>query len=76
LAGSARLNAAVIITGGSYLDQLAERRHWFPPWVIKLRIGWLYRLFREPRRLWYRYTVELAEYLFRVVRYRLARGRQ
>jgi N-acetylglucosaminyldiphosphoundecaprenol N-acetyl-beta-D-mannosaminyltransferase len=71
-----RLDVPVIITGGSYLDHLAERRHWFPPWVIKLRIGWLYRLFREPRRLWYRYTVELADYLFRVVRYRLRNGRQ
>lgn len=71
-----RLDVSVIITGGSYLDHLAERRHWFPPWVIKMRIGWLYRLFREPRRLWYRYTVELADYLLRVFWYRLSKGRQ
>jgi N-acetylglucosaminyldiphosphoundecaprenol N-acetyl-beta-D-mannosaminyltransferase len=71
-----RLDVPVIITGGSYLDHLAERRHWFPVWVIKLRIGWLYRLFREPRRLWHRYTVELGDYLFRVVRHRLKKGRQ
>jgi N-acetylglucosaminyldiphosphoundecaprenol N-acetyl-beta-D-mannosaminyltransferase len=71
-----RLDVPVIITGGSYLDHLAERRHWFPPWVIKLRLGWLYRLTRDPRRLWYRYTVELADYLFRVARYRLTRGKQ
>jgi N-acetylglucosaminyldiphosphoundecaprenol N-acetyl-beta-D-mannosaminyltransferase len=71
-----RLDVPVIITGGSYLDHLAERRHWFPPWVIKLRLGWLYRLSRDPRRLWHRYTVELADYLFRVFRHRVTHGKQ
>lgn len=71
-----RLDVPVIITGGSYLDHLAERRHWYPPWVIRARLGWLYRLGREPRRLWYRYTVEIANYLLRTLRYRLANGSQ
>lgn len=65
-----RLEVPVIITCGAYLEHLAERREWYPRWVLRLRIGFLYRLYRDPRRLWYRYTVELAAYLWRVLRHR------
>ncbi|HEY7484432.1 MAG TPA: WecB/TagA/CpsF family glycosyltransferase [Streptosporangiaceae bacterium] len=65
-----RLEVPVIITCGAYLEHLAERREWYPTWVLRLRIGFLYRLYRDPKRLWYRYTVELASYLWRVFRHR------
>jgi N-acetylglucosaminyldiphosphoundecaprenol N-acetyl-beta-D-mannosaminyltransferase len=57
-----RLNVPVIITGGSYLDHLAERVYWYPPWVNKMRLGWAYRLSREPGRLWKRYSLDLMAY--------------
>jgi N-acetylglucosaminyldiphosphoundecaprenol N-acetyl-beta-D-mannosaminyltransferase len=57
-----RLNVPVIITGGSYLDHLAERVYWYPGWVNKMRLGWAYRLTREPGRLWKRYSVELMTF--------------
>jgi N-acetylglucosaminyldiphosphoundecaprenol N-acetyl-beta-D-mannosaminyltransferase len=57
-----RLNVPVIITGGSYLDHLAERVFWYPGWVNKMRLGWAYRLTREPGRLWKRYSLELMAY--------------
>jgi N-acetylglucosaminyldiphosphoundecaprenol N-acetyl-beta-D-mannosaminyltransferase len=66
-----RLEVPVIITCGAYLEHLAERREWYPIWVLRLRIGFLYRLYRDPKRLWYRYTVELASYLLRLCRHRL-----
>jgi N-acetylglucosaminyldiphosphoundecaprenol N-acetyl-beta-D-mannosaminyltransferase len=68
-----RITAPVIITGGSYIDHLSENVHWFPAWMLKLRLGWLYRLYREPRRLWRRYTVELGQYWLIVLGYRLRR---
>jgi N-acetylglucosaminyldiphosphoundecaprenol N-acetyl-beta-D-mannosaminyltransferase len=71
-----RLDVPVIVTCGAYLEHLAERREWYPAWVLRLRIGWLYRLSRDPKRLWYRYTVELAHYLAAVFRYRLSQGSQ
>ena len=46
-----RLTAPVIFTCGAYFEHLAERREYYPAWVLKLRIGFLYRLAREPRRL-------------------------
>ena len=57
-----RLDVPVIITGGSYLDHLAERVYWYPRWVNKMRLGWAYRLTREPGRLWKRYSLDLAAY--------------
>lgn len=71
-----RLDVPVIITCGAYFEHLAERREWYPAWVLRLRIGWLYRLYREPRRLWRRYTIELGAYLSLVFRHRLKRGRR
>lgn len=70
-----RLDVPVIITCGAYFEHLAERREWYPAWVLKLRIGWLYRLYREPRRLWRRYTIELGRYLAVVLGHRLRHGR-
>ncbi len=66
------LAVPVIITGGSYLDHLAERVHWYPRWVNRMRLGWAYRLFREPGRLWRRYSVDLVAYGRLVTRHRRA----
>ncbi|WP_067822320.1 WecB/TagA/CpsF family glycosyltransferase [Actinomadura kijaniata] len=68
-----RLDVPVIVTCGAYFEHLAERRQYYPPWVLRLRIGFLYRLAREPRRLWRRYTIELGEYVLRVLAQRLRR---
>jgi len=57
-----QLNVPVIITGGSYLDHLAERVYWYPGWINKGRLGWAYRLFREPGRLWKRYSLDLLAF--------------
>ncbi|WP_018653344.1 WecB/TagA/CpsF family glycosyltransferase [Actinomadura flavalba] len=71
-----RIDAPVIFTCGAYFEHLAERREYYPAWVLRLRVGFLYRLAREPRRLWRRYTVELGSYLARVVLHRLRHGKQ
>ncbi len=69
-----RLDVPVIITGGGYLDHLAERIQWYPWWVNRMRLGWLYRLCREPRRLWKRYSVDLVAYGWMVLRQWRAQG--
>ena len=68
-----RLNVPVIITGGSYLDHLAERVYWYPGWVNKMRLGWAYRLTREPGRLWKRYSLDLMSYGGMVLKEKSAR---
>ena len=68
-----RLDVPVIITGGSYLDHLAERVYWYPGWVNKMRLGWAYRLTREPGRLWKRYSLDLMSYGGMVLKEKSAR---
>lgn len=45
----------LILTCGGWLDQLSKKDY-FPKWGYALRINWLLRLMREPKRLWRRYT--------------------
>jgi N-acetylglucosaminyldiphosphoundecaprenol N-acetyl-beta-D-mannosaminyltransferase len=45
-------------TCGGFLDQLAQGYRYYPSWIDSMNLRWLYRLYREPRRLWYRYAVE------------------
>ena len=49
-------------TCGGYFDQLHEGLHYYPRIVGRLNLRWLYRLYREPRRLWRRYLLEYPEY--------------
>lgn len=62
-----RLDVPVVMTGGSWIDHLAERLQFYPTLVSKLRLCWAYRWMREPRRLAYRYSVELLKFGRRVL---------
>jgi UDP-N-acetyl-D-mannosaminuronic acid transferase (WecB/TagA/CpsF family) len=43
------------LTCGGFLDQVLQSGY-YPSWAYPLRLNWLVRLAREPRRLWRRYT--------------------
>lgn len=47
----------LLITCGGWIDQVS-RSDYYPPYAYRLRINWLFRVLREPARLWRRYTVE------------------
>jgi len=53
-----------IVTCGGWLDQLLIPRY-YPAYAYRLRINWLVRLFREPKRLWKRYSWKALEALLR-----------
>jgi N-acetylglucosaminyldiphosphoundecaprenol N-acetyl-beta-D-mannosaminyltransferase len=53
-------------TCGGYLDQLAGGIDYYPRWVDQANLRFLYRLYREPRRLWRRYCLEYGEFAVRV----------
>lgn len=50
-------------TCGGFLDQLAEKQRYYPAWVDRADLRWLYRLYREPRRLLRRYTLDYAPFV-------------
>ena len=70
---ASRLSTHVLLTGGAALDYAAGIAHLTPPWMIRLELEWLYRLWREPRRLFARYVLGNPEFLLRVFAERVRR---
>jgi len=69
--------ASVVMTGGSFLDHVADNdkwpESWYPAWANRFSLNWLYRLLHEPRRLWRRYTIEMAQFVGCALRARFTR---
>lgn len=57
LEGAAGMRQGYALTCGGFLDQVLQVRY-YPAWAYPLRLNWLVRLLREPRRLWRRYSVD------------------
>lgn len=57
------LQVPVVMTVGAYFDKLAEGLDWYPRWMERARLGWAYRVYREPRRLIGRYTVGMISFV-------------
>lgn len=51
------LPGVLVATCGGWLDQFSGEGAYYPAWAYPLRLNWLVRVAREPRRLWRRYTV-------------------
>ena len=58
--------------GGSF-DHVSGSARRAPGWMQRSGLEWLYRLVREPRRLWRRYLVGNSAFIWLVVRQRLPR---
>lgn len=71
-----RLDVPVVITGGAFLDHLTEALGYYPAWALRLHLCWLFKLSLEPRRLWRRYTLEMAHYGALLIAERVAAGRR
>jgi exopolysaccharide biosynthesis WecB/TagA/CpsF family protein len=53
----ARVAPLVVVTCGGFLDQVIRPGAYYPSWAYPLRLNWVVRLWREPRRLWRRYLL-------------------
>lgn len=47
-------NGGVVVAGGAIIDYISENVKRSPKIFIKLKLEWLYRLMRNPKRLWER----------------------
>jgi beta-1,4-glucosyltransferase len=54
---AAAMSRGYALTCGGFLDQVTQPTY-YPAWAYPLRLNWLVRVLREPRRLWRRYTVD------------------
>jgi N-acetylglucosaminyldiphosphoundecaprenol N-acetyl-beta-D-mannosaminyltransferase len=74
-----RLDAPLLVGVGAAFDFHAGLVSQAPPWMQRNGLEWVYRLAREPRRLWRRYARYnprfLAGFLRQYVRHRVARRR-
>ena len=60
----------VIVCGGAIIDFMGGKFTRAPDWMRNLGIEWLYRLFKEPKRLFKRYVIGNPLFLFRVFKYK------
>jgi len=60
---------------GAALDTQSGLRKRAPRWTHRLGMEWLYRFVQEPRRLWRRYLIGNAHFLYLVLRQRFLYGR-
>lgn len=60
----ARINAPLMIGVGAAFDFLAGVKPQAPQWMRGNGLEWLFRLCSEPRRLWRRYLVDGAVFIF------------
>jgi N-acetylglucosaminyldiphosphoundecaprenol N-acetyl-beta-D-mannosaminyltransferase len=71
-ANAADLAVPVIASIGAVFDFYAETVRRAPNWYRRYGLEWLYRLLREPRRLWRRTLVSAPRFLWLVFRQRFA----
>jgi N-acetylglucosaminyldiphosphoundecaprenol N-acetyl-beta-D-mannosaminyltransferase len=63
-----RLTAPVLIGVGAAFDIHAGALAQAPRWMQRSGLEWLYRLGREPRRLWRRYLLNNPAFVYRILR--------
>lgn len=68
-----QLNAKVVWCVGALFEYYAGQRARAPVWVRKAGLEWAFRLALEPRRLWRRYLLGNAEFVWRVLNARASR---
>lgn len=64
------LNGSVLFGVGAAFDFHAGRVSQAPAWIQRAGLEWLYRLAKEPRRLWRRYLTNNPRFVFSVLRRR------
>ncbi len=68
------LHANVLIGVGAAFDFVAGSVRQAPKWMQHWGLEWLFRLLQEPKRLWRRYLINNAVFLFLTVKFFLKRS--
>jgi N-acetylglucosaminyldiphosphoundecaprenol N-acetyl-beta-D-mannosaminyltransferase len=62
-----KLNASALLAVGAAFDFHAGLLPQAPPWMQRSGLEWLYRLYREPKRLWRRYLKNNPRFVWAVL---------
>ncbi len=71
-----RLTANVILPAGAMIDYAAGLKGIAPKWMANNGMEWLYRLIREPKRLWKRYLIGNPMFIVATLLQRARKGKQ
>lgn len=63
-----QIQAKHICCIGAVFDFYAGTIHRAPQWIIRMGLEWLYRLGSEPKRLWRRYLIGNAQFIFLILK--------
>ncbi len=63
-----KLNTGHICCIGAVFDFYAGTVHRAPKWLIRLGLEWLFRLVKEPRRMWRRYLIGNTKFIWSMTR--------
>jgi beta-1,4-glucosyltransferase len=66
------LDATIFIGVGALFDFLSGGVQRAPKWIQKIHCEWLFRLYKEPRRLVRRYTLDVVSFLILCIRFRVS----
>jgi N-acetylglucosaminyldiphosphoundecaprenol N-acetyl-beta-D-mannosaminyltransferase len=70
-----KLRPAVLLAVGGSLDFVAGAMPRAPQWMSRSGLEWIFRLSREPRRLWRRYLVRDPKFAILLGRALVSRAR-
>ncbi len=62
-----KLDVPILLSGGGVLDYAAGRLGEAPSWMIRAKLEWLFRIYEEPGRLFWRYAVEIPYFFWKVL---------
>lgn len=62
-----RLDAPIVCSVGAVFDFYAGNIKRAPKWMIMIGMEWLYRLIKEPKRMWKRYLINNTKFLVYVL---------
>jgi len=63
-----KLNVPVMVGVGAAFDFIAGTKKQAPVWMRKLGLEWLFRLCSEPKRLWKRYLIGNAHFIYLLIK--------
>jgi len=68
-----RLDVHILAKGGAVLDYVTGQLGQVPEWMLRLNLEWLFRVWEEPRRLFWRYAHDIPTFFYFVFREKLKR---
>jgi exopolysaccharide biosynthesis WecB/TagA/CpsF family protein len=62
------------LTCGGFFDQYLQASEYYPPFVNRFHLRFVFRFYKEPKRLWRRYLIDYQSFVFACLRAAIERS--